>query len=288
MHQACDRFISIRRLLKMSGNSLSVVELIRVVTRNKDLIIALTKREIVGRYKGSVMGLLWSFFNPVLMLAVYTFVFGVVFKSKWPGGSGSQAEFALTLFSGLIIFNLFSECVTRAPLLIVGNINYVKKLIFPLEILPLVTVGAAFFHFLVSLLVWLFFYIYLFGLPSIESLYLLVIIMPLILLVIGLSWFLSSLGVYLRDVSQIVVILVTILMFMTPLFYATESLPVKYQSLMQMNPLSWLIEEARGVLLWNKTVAWVEWAMQMLYSFIIFLLGYFWFQKTRKGFADVL
>lgn len=272
----------------MSGSSSSLFNLVKVFLGNRELIVALTKREITGRYKGSIMGLLWSFFKPVLMLAVYTFVFGVVFKSKWPGGTGSQAEFALTLFAGLIIFNLFSECVTRAPSLIVGNINYVKKLIFPLELLPIIAVGAAFFHFLVSLLVWFCFYMYIFGVPDIRSMHVFLVIIPLIFMILGISWLLSSLGVYLRDVSQIVGIVVTILMFMTPLFYSLESLPEKYQWIMQMNPLSWLVQQARGVLLWGEVIAWREWCIQMLFSFFTFIAGYVWFQKTRKGFADVL
>lgn len=270
------------------GVFVGIFTLCRSLSNNFGLIKSLTKREILGRYKGSVFGLLWSFFNPVLMLAVYTFVFGVVFKSKWPGGSGSQAEFALTLFAGLLIFNFFSECIMRAPSLIVGNINYVKKLIFPLELLPVVTAAAALFHFVISFLVWLIFYLYISGLPDYHWVYIFLILTPLVLMVIGLMWFLSSLGVYLRDVSQVVAILVTVLMFMTPLFYAVESLPEKYQEIMRLNPLSWFVEQTRGILLWHKPFEWGYWLHQLLISSAVFFLGYFWFQKTRKGFSDVL
>ena len=270
------------------SNSTGILNLHSSLFKNFELITSLTKREILGRYKGSVLGLLWSFFNPLLMLAVYTFVFGVVFKSKWPGGGGSQAEFALTLFAGLIIFNFFSECMVRAPSLIIGNINYVKKLIFPLEVLPVVAAAAAIFHFLVSFFVWVIFYLYLFGMPDYRWVYVVLIFIPLVLMVLGLMWFLSSLGVFLRDVSQIVTILVTILMFVTPLFYSAESLPEKYQVIMKVNPLSWFVEQTRGLLLWHKSFEWNSWVAQLFISFGIFGAGYLWFQKTRKGFADVL
>ena len=143
--------------------SVQPIALITSIYRNRNLILDLIKREVVGRYKGSAMGLLWSFFNPVLMLIIYTFMFSVVFKARWIGGSDSKVEFALILFTGLLMFNLFSEVINRAPSLILNNTNYVKKVIFPLEILPVVTLGAATFHMLVSLVVWLiFFMIYFF------------------------------------------------------------------------------------------------------------------------------
>jgi len=124
---------------------------------NRSLIKVLVIREVAGRYRGSILGIFWSFFNPVFMLAVYTFVFSVVFKARWGLVNESRAEFSLILFAGLLIFNLFAECLNRAPSLILANTNYVKKVVFPLEILPWVAFGAALFHALVSLTVWLFF-----------------------------------------------------------------------------------------------------------------------------------
>src|SRR5690349_10503962 len=198
----------------MQAHPISPKELVKSFWCNRSLIRAMVKREVVGRYKGSFLGIFWSFFNPVLMLAVYTFVFSVVFKARWSGGSDSKTEFALVLFAGLLVFNLFAECINRAPGVILANANYVKKVVFPLEILPWVGIGSALFHWLVSLSVWLVAYVIFFGVPHATVLLLPLIMLPLIFLVLGLSWALASLGVYLRDVSQFIGILTTILMFL--------------------------------------------------------------------------
>ena len=252
------------------------------------LITSLIRREVAGRYRGSVMGLLWSFFNPVLMLLVYTFVFSVVFKARWAGGSDSKTEFALILFAGLMVFNLFAECVTRAPGLIIGSVNYVKKVIFPLEILPLVIVGAALFHFAVNLLVWLAFYMAFFGMPHWTMSQLPLVLLPLVLMSLGVSWFLASLGVYLRDVAQVVGVIVTVLMFMSPLFYPVEALPKDFQHWIRLSPLTFAVEQARSVMYLGASIDWAAWGRQMLLSIVVAWLGFAWFQKTRKGFADVL
>lgn len=243
---------------------------------------------MVGRYRGSVMGLLWSFFIPVLMLVVYTFVFSVVFKARWAGGSDSKTEFALVLFAGLMAFNLFAECVNRAPNLVLGNVNYVKKVIFPLEILPIVVLGSATFHFIISLIVWLIFYLIIFGSLNLTIFQLPIVILPLVLITLGLSWFLASLGVYLRDVSQIIGVMTTALMFLSPIFYPITALPEEYRLLMQISPLTFTVEQARNVMLWERSLDWGNWWIFTGISMIIAWLGFVWFQKTRMGFADVL
>ena len=268
--------------------STSPLSIFRSVTANRRLIYSLAKREVVGRYRGSVMGLLWSFFNPVLMLAVYTFVFSVVFRARWAGGSDSKTEFALILFAGLLVFNLFSECVNRAPGLILSNSNYVKKVIFPLEILPLVALGSAAFHFAISFIVWLLFYLVFFGWPPVTVLWLPLILLPLILMTVGLSWLLASLGVYLRDVGQIIGVVTTILMFVSPIFYPIAALPEKYRPFMHLSPLTFVVEQARDVMIWGRSIDWPLWGLSMILSSIIAWLGFAWFQKTRKGFADVI
>lgn len=261
---------------------------LRSIKKNHSLIASLVRREVVGRYKGSALGLLWSFFNPVLMLAVYTFVFSVVFKARWVGGSDSKTEFALVLFAGLIAFNLFSECINRAPNLILSNVNYVKKVIFPLEILPVVALGSATFHFLVSLGVWLIFYIIFFGIPPLSIVYFPMVLLPLVIFTLGLSWFLASLGVYLRDVAQIIGVTTTILMYISPIFYPVAALPEAFQSFMQFNPLTVVIEQMRDVMMWGKNPDWEVWIFSMFVAMSIAWLGFAWFEKTRKGFADVL
>lgn len=272
----------------MQNFSISPKEMVASLWRNRSLIKALAQREVIGRYRGSVMGILWSFFNPVFMLLVYTFVFSVVFKARWSGGSDSKTEFALILFAGLIVFNLFAECFNRAPGLILANVNYVKKVVFPLEILPWVALGSALFHALISLGVWLIAYLILFGVPHITVLLLPLVILPLLLLIMGLTWGLASLGVYLRDVSQFIGIVTTVLMFLSPIFYPASALPEKYRHLLLLNPLTPAIEQARDVLFWGKVPDMSMLSIYLLAGTLIAWLGFAWFQKTRKGFADVL
>lgn len=256
--------------------------------QHRALTRALVQREVVGRYRGSIMGLVWSFLNPVLMLLIYTFVFSVVFKARWSAGSDSKTEFALVLFSGLLVFNFFAECFNRAPALVLQNVNYVKKVVFPLEILPWVSLGAALFHALISTLVWLLAYCLLNGAPHPTVLLLPLVLLPLMLFTLGVSWALASLGVYLRDVAQFIGVLTTILMFLSPIFYSGSTLPEEYQGLLMFNPLTPAVEQAREVLYWGRVPNLAEWGYYLLGSAVMAWLGFAWFQKTRKGFADVL
>ena len=263
-------------------------EMLASLWRNRSLVSALVKREVIGRYRGSMLGLLWSFFHPMFMLTVYTFVFAVVFKARWSAGGDSKTEFALLLFAGLLLFNLFAECVNRAPSLILSNANYVKKVVFPLEILPLVSMGSAFFHMLISLGVWFIFYLAFFGLPHLTALLLPLVLLPIVLFTLGVSWFLASLGVYLRDVAQITGLITTTLMFLSPIFYPASSLPEDYRPLLLLNPLAPAIEMVRDVLVWGKQPDWLFLSLYLAAAAAISALGFAWFQKTRKGFADVL
>jgi lipopolysaccharide transport system permease protein len=263
-------------------------EMVASLWRHRALVQVLVQREVIGRYRGSVLGILWSFFNPVFMLVIYTFVFSVVFKARWNAGSDSKTEFALVLFAGLIIFNLFSECANRAPGLILANVNYVKKVVFPLEILPWIALGSAMFHALISLVVWLVAYLILFGVPHATVLLLPLVLLPLMLFIMGLTWALASLGVYLRDVAQFMGMLVTVLMFLTPIFYPVSSLPEQYRQFLLVNPLTPAVEIARDILFWGKVPDFSLLALYTLGTALIAWLGFAWFQKTRKGFADVL
>lgn len=272
----------------MQDFSISPREMIASFWRNRSLIKAMTVREVAGRYRGSILGILWSFFNPIFMLAVYTFVFSVVFKARWSAGSDSKTEFALLLFAGLIVFNLFAECINRAPGLIIANVNYVKKVVFPIEILPWVALGAALFHAFISLGVWLIFYFIIFGLPHVTVLLLPLVILSLLVFIMGLSWGLASLGVYLRDVSQFINIVTTVLMFLSPIFYPASALPEKYRNLLMANPLYPIIEQTREVLFWGTVPNMTIWSVYLLGATVVAWIGFCWFQKTRKGFADVL
>jgi lipopolysaccharide transport system permease protein len=255
---------------------------------NRQLIKALSVREILSRYKGSLIGVVWAFVNPILMLIIYTFVFSVVFKSRWPGGSESKTEFALILFSGLIIFNLFSECLNRSPNLIISNVNFVKKVIFPLECLPWVSLIASLFHTFINLLVWVIAYILLFGLPHATIFLFPIVLLPIIFLNVGLGWMLASLGVYFRDLGQFVAMLSTVLMFLSPIFYPVTALPEEYQIYLKLNPITPAIEGIRSILFWGNLPDFSLLFINLVISLIICWLGFIWFQKTRKGFADVL
>lgn len=272
----------------MRSFSVSPVEMLASLWRNRGLIKASAKREVLGRYRGSFLGLLWSFLNPIFMLAIYTFVFSVVFKARWSVESDSKTEFALVLFAGLIIFNLFSETINRAPSLVLNNPNYVKKVVFPLEILPMIALLSSLFHGMISLGVWLVAYLMFFGLPHATALYLPLLIFPFLLFVLGLTWGLASLGVFLRDVSQFIGTILTVLMFMSPIFYPVTALPEEFRQWLYFNPLTPFVEEARNVLYWGSTPNFSLLGIITLLSAFIAWLGFALFQKTRKGFADVL
>jgi len=258
---------------------------------NRSLISQMTKREVIGRYQGSVLGLFWSFLNPLFMLVIYTFVFGIVFKARW-GGSGEQASttnFAIILFAGLIVHGLLGEMFARAPMLIVGNVNYVKKVVFPLEILPVVALGAALFHAFISVIVLLIAQIVLSAtLPSITVLWLPVVVAPFLLLLLGFSWWLASLGVYLRDVNQILAPIITALLFISPVFFPSSSLPAPLRPYLFLNPITLIVEQTREVLIFGNMPDFFALAIYALVAVLFAALGLFWFQKTRKGFADVL
>jgi len=267
----------------------NIVELFRSQWRNRQLIAQMTKREVVGRYRGSVLGLAWSFFNPIVMLSVYTFVFSEVFKARWgTGGGEDKASFAVFLFVGMIVYGLFAECVNRAPGLIVSNANYVKKVVFPLEILPSVAMGSVLFHASISLVVLLSAQLLFNQRLPWAIVFLPVILLPLLLATAGVAWVLSSLGVFVRDIAQITGVLTTVLMFLSPVFYPLSALPKKFQLWLHLNPLTFIIEAARNALIFGDAPDLNGLVFVLAASLAIATGGFWWFQKTRKGFADVL
>ncbi|MDD2774370.1 MAG: ABC transporter permease [Gallionella sp.] len=268
----------------------SLVALAKSIVRNRQLILQMIQREVVGRYKGSAMGMAWSFFNPVLMLVVYTFVFSEVFKSRWGeiGGDDSKTQFAVVLFVGMIVLNLFSEVINRAPGLILSNINYVKKVVFPIEILPVVATGAALFHNLISLGVLITAFVLFNGYVHWTIVFIPLVLLPLIIVTLGLAWILASLGVFLRDVGQAIGVITTVLMFLSPVFYPVTAVPERFRPFIMANPLTFIIEQAREVLIWGHLPNWFGLGIYTCAATIVAWAGYAWFQKTRKGFADVL
>ena len=267
----------------------SLVALIESLWRNRHLIVQMTRREVVGRYKGSALGLAWSFLTPILMLAVYTFVFSVVFKARWgTDGDESKTQFALVLFVGIIVHGLFAEVLNRAPGLILSNVNYVKKVVFPLDVLPVIAIGAALFHASISLAVLLIAFALFNGYLHWTIIFVPVVLLPLVILTLGVAWIFASLGVFLRDVGQTVGIITTVMLFLAPIFYPVTALPEEVRPLIMANPLTFIIEEARGVVILGRMPEWTGLGIYTLAATAVAWAGFAWFQKTRKGFADVL
>lgn len=265
--------------------------LVRSLWRHKGLISQMTRRDVIGRYKGSLLGILWSFANPVLLLLIYTLVFSVVFKARWGTDMAqpeSKSEFAVLLFAGMIVHSLFSETLLRAPTLILNNISYVKKIVFPLEVLPVVAMGTSLFHAIVSIVV----------LACAQGLIndyipwtiimLPLILAPMILLSLGVAWILASLGVFLRDVAHPIGLLMTLLLFASPVFYPVSALPVAIRPWLMLNPLTFIIEQTRGVLIYGRLPYFPGLIVYTGIALVVAWVGYAWFQKTRKGFANVL
>ena len=263
--------------------------LLLTLWRQKNLIIALTRREIEGRYKGSLFGIFWSVLTPLMMVSVFTFVFGEIFQSKWAGAkSTNHLDFAAALFSGLLVYNLFAECIAKAPGLVTSNPNYVKKIVFPLEVLSIVAVLAALFHFLVAYAVVIVLVLFS-GWELTATVFLTpVIILPFLVLVMGLTWLISALGVYLRDIGQIISPLLTAMMFLSPVFYPLSSVNPKLQWIYHLNPITFVVEDLRGALLHNQGPDWREWLAYSIVSATVMAVGFLFFQRTRKGFSDVI
>ncbi|WP_235906841.1 ABC transporter permease [Pseudomonas saliphila] len=253
------------------------------------MILALTKRDIAGRYRGSFFGVFWSFLTPILMLSVFTFVFGEIFQSRWGEGDlTGPLDFAVALFAGLLVFNFFSECISKAPGLVIANANYVKKVVFPLEILTITTLLAALFHLLAGYVILLILMVLSNWELTLHMLYIPIVLLPFVILVLGLTWGLSALGVYLRDISQLIGPVLTAMMFLSPIFYSVSSVDAKFQWIYALNPLTLVIEQARAVMLMHQTPDWSALGLYMLLSLAVAYAGFIGFQTTRKGFADVI
>ncbi len=252
------------------------------------LIGQLTWREIETRYRGSFLGALWSVASPLFMLAVFTFVFAVVFEARWGKGQASTVEFALVIFAGLTTFNLFAEVVGRAPMLITTQPNLVKKVVFPLEVLPIVALGAALFQGGIATLVLISFQATIGSGFQSATLLLPLLILPLCLFTLGIAWFLAALGVYVRDLSQILPPIITALMFLSPIFYPSANLPEWIRPVASNTPLAFSIETVREAVIFGHLPPASLWLLGIVGGIACAVLGYSFFQKTRKGFADVL
>lgn len=260
----------------------------RALHRHFSLIVQMARRDVVGRYRGSFVGLLWSFFNPLLMLMIYTFVFGVIFKSRWNDRMAGHFGFAIVLFAGLNINSMFAECANRAPMLIVENTNFVKKVVFPLEILSWSTIGSALFHLLVSTAVLLVIAFFVNGSIPWTVVLFPVVVACFLPFVVGTVWLLASLGVFLRDLKQAIGIVTMALMFLAPIMYPKDFIPESYRGWMYLNPLTVIVEASRDVLVWGRPPSWIHLGLYAAFACLFAWLAFGWFERSRKGFADVL
>lgn len=269
--------------------TLSPKSMLMSVYTHRQLILRMARRELEGRFKGSRLGILWVILQPLLMLAVYTFAFGVVLQARWgQEASGSPWEYALFLFTGLLIFNVFAELVARAPSLMLENTSYIKNMVFPTEILPVVGLLVALFNFAVGFVVLMVLYLAQRGLPPMTTLLVALPLLPLCLFTLGLAWFFSALGVYVRDLRQIVAILIPALMFLSPLFYPISILPEAVRPIIMLNPLAAIIESMRELVFYGRLPDWRSYLIGVAASAAVAWLGYIWFVKTRRGVADVV
>ncbi|MGD8451520.1 MAG: ABC transporter permease [Phycisphaerae bacterium] len=287
---------------------------------HRQLTLQLTHRDIVSRYRAARLGLLWAVLTPLALLAIYTFVFSVVFEARWnlptdkdqaqqpapqveeqppaPAPAATQAaepkkeshgEFALYLFCGMLIFTLFAEVVTRAPTMVIANPNYVKKVVFPLEVLVISALLTALFNLAIGFGVWLVFWFFVkHALPPLTMFYLPLVVLPVCLATTGVAWVVAALGVFVRDVGHAVTLIVQALFFATPVFYKIERVPDAFQVVMRLNPLSHALEDARRVMIESAPPEWLWWLISLLASTAIAIAGYAVFMKSKRAFADVL
>jgi len=259
------------------------------IWQGRGLLRQLVRRNIEIRYKGTMIGLVWMMVTPLVMLAVYTYVFGVVFKAHWGAWFGdSKVAFALILFCGMTVFNVFGESVNGSVGIVTGNTNYVKKVVFPLELLPVSTVLSACFFGLVWIVILLLGTVFCFHKFYLTVVLLPLIFIPLILFSCGVSWFVAALGVFFRDLSHVIGILLQVLCFMTPIFYSLEMVPERIRWVMLWNPLTVLVQSVRQILIFGQWPDGATLGIVTLFSVVVFQGGYFWFMKTKRGFADVL
>ena len=263
---------------------------IQIAVTHQDLLRQMLVRNIAARYRGSALGFLWSFANPLMMLSVYTFVFGVIFKARWAivGLEDNRAAFPLIMFCGMAVFNIFSESVTTSTSVVSGNSSYVKKVVFPLELLPLCNVLTSFIFGLAWFVLVLLGSVIFIGHLSWTIVLLPLTLLPLLLISAGVSFLVASLGVYLRDMQQLVGIVTQILFFMTPIFYPVSLVPEKLRWILHLNPLSTVVEQTRRVFLYGQLPELYPCLVLLAVSLAIFQLGLAWFTKTKKGFADVI
>lgn len=264
-------------------------QIARHLGRYGDLIRQFTKRDIQSRYRGSYLGIFWSLLRPLCLLAVYTTVFGFIFQARFDKmPDESKLDFALALFAALMLFDLLSESVNRAPALILANTNYVTKVVFPLEVLPVSMVAATFVHLLISLVVMLGALLAVHHSLHPTLLYLPVLLVPTVCLCLGATWWLASLGVFIRDIQSVVSVIVQVLFWSSAVFYPLSKVPPTVLPFLLANPMAILVDQWRNAIMWGIAPNWQHYGYALAASLVVLITGYAFFMKTKHAFADVI
>jgi homopolymeric O-antigen transport system permease protein len=274
-----------------SDHPVSPLAMLSSVRRHWRLIVSLTRRDLAERFQGSLLGPLWYFITPAILILTYTLVFGIVFKVRMPfarGGQSSTIDFGLFLFSGLLIFTVFSDVVSRSTSLVVSKPNFVKRVVFPLEVLSVVTVLSALAGGLLSFALLLIAALVLTGGLAATSVLYPIALLLMVPMLVGLSWFLAALGTYVRDVAQIIGLLLTVVLFLSPVFTPLSAFPEAVRTYLLLNPVSIPIELGHLTFFLDETPPIGAAAAYLASALLVMSLGWAFFQKTRTGFADVL
>lgn len=257
------------------------------IYRYRNLLFQLIKRDISSRYQGTLIGIGWSLVLPLMTLGVYALVFGLILQPRWPNVS-DPSMFTLLLFSGLLVFNFFSECASRATSLIVANANYVKKVVFPVDLLIWVPIGSALFHMALGTIAWTILVLLFDGQLYWTFILAPLVLFPLVIMSAGISYFLSAIGVFIRDVGQVIAVSVQLLMYLGPVIYPRKVLPESFQWLMVFNPITVPVEQFRNILNYGLVPDLRALAVYAAVGCAVAWLGKMFFEKTRHGFADVI
>ena len=269
----------------MKSSKINGTSLISTLLRHRYLLGQLIKRDVLLRYRGAMFGVAWMFLNPLLMLGIFAFVFGSIFQTRWPH-QDRGAPFWVILYIGLIVFNIFAEALSRSPSAVRSYPTFVKKILFPIEILPVVPIGSALIHaafnflVLVCALAWT-------GRLQVEILLIPLLVIPSVLLASGFAWFIAAWGVFIKDMTQIIPVFVQMLLFLSPVFYPATAVPEILRPLYALNPLATIIEVCRAAVL-GLAIPWLSWIIALAFGVVAAVLGYAFFQHAREEFADVL
>jgi lipopolysaccharide transport system permease protein len=255
--------------------------------RRFDLILSLTKRELAARYRGSVLGFVWAVLTPVVMIAIFTIIFAGIFKARFGSGS-SQWDYALYLFCGLLPWNAFQESLQLSSTTIVGHANLVKRVVFPLETLPVSLSLAAVANQMFGTVALLLAAALLRGELHATIVFLPLLVIPQLLATFGAAWLIASLGVFVRDIVQGITLLLMAWMYLTPIIYPETLVPERYRGIVNLNPFTPLVRNYRRILLEGSLPDWRGLAYFGVFAVVSFVLGYWWFARTRKNFADVI